>query len=92
MHIPMAVCMKRPAKRSIWGAGNRASARLDGVAREALYDIAARKRCTVDDLLLEIGRERRGASFATATRSYIVAYYRARMQAVLCGNAERVAR
>jgi predicted DNA-binding ribbon-helix-helix protein len=68
MHIPMAVCMKRPAKRRIWGAGYGNRTRLDGVAREALFDIAGRRRCTVDDLLTEIDRERRGVSFATATR------------------------
>ena len=88
----MAVCMKRPAKRSIWGAGHGNGTRLDRVAREALFDIAGRERCTVDDLLMEIDRERRGVSFATATRSYVVAYYRARMQAALHGDAERVTR
>jgi predicted DNA-binding ribbon-helix-helix protein len=84
--------MKRLAKRHVWGAGNRASSRLDGVAREALYDIAGRKSCTVDDLLSEIDREREGSNFAVATRSYVVAYYRAMMQAALRGDAGNVAR
>ena len=84
--------MKTLEKRRVWGAGYGNSTRLDRVAREALYDIAGRKRCTVDDLILEIDRERRGANFATATRSYVVAYYRARMQAALHGDAERIAR
>ena len=84
--------MKTLQKRRVWGAGCGSSTRLDRVAREALFDIAGRRRCTVDNLLTEIDRERRGASFATATRSYVVAYYRARMQAALRGDAERVAR
>jgi predicted DNA-binding ribbon-helix-helix protein len=84
--------MKTLERRRIWGGGHGNGTRLDGVAREALYDIAARKRCTVDDLLTEIDRERRGVSFATATRSYVVAYYRAKMQAALRGDAERIAR
>ena len=83
--------MKTLEKRGIWGARYGNTTRLDRVAREALYDIAGRKRCTVDDLLLEIERERRGTNFATATRSYVVGYYRGRMQAALHGDAERVA-
>ena len=84
--------MRTVGKRSVWGAGHRIGIRLDKVAREALSDIAGRKRCAVDDLLREIDRGRSGGRFATATRSYIVGYYRARMQAALHGEAERIAR
>src|SRR5690349_8093450 len=91
LHVLRTFRMKTVARRGVWGTGLGNSTRLDRVAREALFDIAGRRRCTVDDLLLEIERERRGANFAAATRSYVVAYYRARMQAALRGNAERVA-
>jgi predicted DNA-binding ribbon-helix-helix protein len=83
--------MKTIAKRSVWGAGHRSSIRLDGVAREALYDIAGRKGCTIDDLLTEIDRGRGDSNFAAATRRYVVAYYRAIMQTALHGDAGRIA-
>jgi predicted DNA-binding ribbon-helix-helix protein len=59
--------MKSIAKRRAWGAGHRISIRLDRIAREALYDIAGRKSCTVGDLLSEIDRKREGSNFAAAT-------------------------
>ena len=77
--------MKTITKRRVWGAGDRVNVRLDGVAREALHDIAGRKGCTLNDLLAEINRERGCSNFATATRSYVVAHYRAIMQAALRG-------
>jgi predicted DNA-binding ribbon-helix-helix protein len=91
MYIPKACSMKTITKRRVWGAGHRASIRLDRVAWEALHDIAGRKGCTVDDLLAEIDRERVGSNFAAAARSYVVAYYRAMMQAALQGNASCIA-
>ena len=84
--------MKRLGKRSIWGAGHQTGIRLDRAAREALYDIAGRKGCTVSDLLTEIDHDREGSDFAAATRSYVVAYYRAMMQAAMRGDAASVAR
>jgi predicted DNA-binding ribbon-helix-helix protein len=79
--------MKTIEKCSVWGT----AIRLDRVAWEALYDIAGRKGCTLDDLLTEIDRERDGSNFAAATRRYVVTYYRARMQAALRGNAAAIA-
>jgi predicted DNA-binding ribbon-helix-helix protein len=84
--------MKTIAKNRVWGAGHRISIRLDSVAWEALYDISSRRGCTVNDLLAEIGRERDGSNFATATRRYVVAYYRARMQTALRGDGAAIAR
>jgi predicted DNA-binding ribbon-helix-helix protein len=84
--------MKTIANCRIWGAGHRTIARLDGVAREALDDIAGRRGCTVSDLLSEIDHEREGSTFAVATRSYVVAHYRAMMRAAMCGDAGTVAR
>jgi predicted DNA-binding ribbon-helix-helix protein len=84
--------MKTITKRKVWGAGHRASIRLDGVAQDALSDIASRKGCTVSDLLAEIDRERDGSNFAAATRSYVVDYYRAIMQAALRGDAASAVR
>jgi predicted DNA-binding ribbon-helix-helix protein len=84
--------MKTVVRCSHWGAGHRGCIRLDGVAREALGDIAGRKGCTIDDLLAEIDRGRGGVNFAAATRRYVVAYYRAMMQAALHGDAGRIAR
>jgi predicted DNA-binding ribbon-helix-helix protein len=85
--------MKRPVKCTIWGAdcGHQSSISLDRVVREALCDMAGRKGCTVNDLLSEIDPEREGATFATATRSYIAAYYRAMIQAATQGDAAKVA-
>ena len=83
--------MKTIANCRIWGAGHRTIARLDGVAREALYDIAGRKGCTVSDLLTEIDHDRKGSNFAAATRSYVVAHYRAMMQVAMSGDAGTVA-
>jgi predicted DNA-binding ribbon-helix-helix protein len=84
--VPKVVVMKMITKGRIWGAGYRISIRLDTVAREALYDIASQRGCTVNDLLAEIGRERKGLNFTAATRRYVVAYYRARMQTALRGD------
>jgi predicted DNA-binding ribbon-helix-helix protein len=83
----MVVCMKPIANCRIWGARHRISIRLDRVAREALSDIAGRMGCTVNDLLTEIDRKRQGSTLAAATLSYVVAYYRAIMQAELQGDA-----
>jgi predicted DNA-binding ribbon-helix-helix protein len=84
--------MKTRANCRVWGAGHRTIARLDGVAREALYDIAGRRGCTVSDLLTEIDRKRQGSTLAVATRSYVVAHYRAMMQAAMCGDTGMIAR
>jgi predicted DNA-binding ribbon-helix-helix protein len=78
--------MKTIIKGRVWGPEYRISIRLDSVAREALHDIAGRRGCTVNDLLAEIGRERKDSNFAAATRRYVVAYYRARMQTALRGD------
>jgi predicted DNA-binding ribbon-helix-helix protein len=82
--------MKSIAKRRAWGAGHRISIRLDRIAREALYDIAGRKSCTVGDLLSEIDRKRR-LEFRRRHPSYVVACYPAMMQAALRGDAKSVA-
>jgi predicted DNA-binding ribbon-helix-helix protein len=43
---------------------------------QALREIAARERCSVNDLVTGIDRRRADSGLTAAIRAYIVAYYR----------------
>ena len=54
---------------------------------EALEDIAQQTGSTVSVLVTEIDRDRRQQKLDAAVRDYVMAYYRAIMQAALHGDA-----
>jgi predicted DNA-binding ribbon-helix-helix protein len=54
---------------------------------EALEDIAQQTGSSVSALVTEIDRERKQHKLDAAIRDYVVAYYRAIMQAALHGDA-----
>jgi predicted DNA-binding ribbon-helix-helix protein len=91
-HIPWIACMQWLTKRIVWIAGRRTGVPLENVMWEALHDIARRKGCSVDALVTEIDHERGSRNLSAAIRSYVVAYYRAMMQAALRGDADKTAR
>ena len=78
--------MKRLAKRSVLIAGRRTRVRLGSAMWEALEDIAQQTGSSVSALVTEINRERRQQKLDAAVRDYVVAYYRAVMQAALHGD------
>ena len=77
--------------RKLQIAGRWTSVRLETVMWEALYDVACRKGCSVDDLVTDIDDERRDLNLACSIRRYVVAHYRAMMQAALRGDARSTA-
>ena len=67
----------RVVPRNIYLGPLRSSIRLEAVMWDALADIARDQTKTVDDVILEISRERQGdLSLSAAIRVYIVEYYR----------------
>jgi predicted DNA-binding ribbon-helix-helix protein len=62
--------------RNVVVAGRRTSVRLEPVMWQALREIAARERCSVNDLVTGIDRRRADSGLTAAIRAYIVAYYR----------------
>jgi predicted DNA-binding ribbon-helix-helix protein len=77
--------------RKLQIAGRWTSLRLETVMWEALHDVACRKGCSVDDLVTDIDDERRDLNLAGAIRHYVMAYYRAMMQAALRDDARSTA-
>jgi predicted DNA-binding ribbon-helix-helix protein len=67
----------RVAPRNIYLGARKSSIRLEAVMWDALTDIARDQTKTVDDVILEISRERQDdLSLSAAIRVYIVEYYR----------------
>ena len=79
--------MNRLAKRSVLIAGSRTGVRLGSAMWEALEDIAHQTGSPVSVLMTEIDRERKRPTLNAAIRNYVVAYYRAIMQAARYGDA-----
>jgi predicted DNA-binding ribbon-helix-helix protein len=79
--------MKRLAKRSVLIAGRRTGVRLGSAMWEALEDIAHQTGSSLSALVTGIDRERKRQTLDAAIRNYVVAYYRAIMQAALHGDA-----
>ena len=70
------------------------SVRLGFRAWEALHDVARQKGCSVDDLVADVDRKRRGQRLFAAIINYVVAHYRGMLQQELAdelkNDAERV--
>jgi predicted DNA-binding ribbon-helix-helix protein len=62
--------------RMLGVSGRLANVRLENVMWAALYDVARRKGCSVDDLVSEIDAERKRRKLGPAIRNHVVAYYR----------------
>src|ERR1043165_7895048 len=71
----------RVAPRNIYLGPRRTSLRLEAVMWEALADIAQDQDKTVDDVILDLSRERpKDLSLSAAIRVYIVEFYRAQFK------------
>jgi predicted DNA-binding ribbon-helix-helix protein len=81
--------MKGLAKHRVSVAGHRTGVRLGSAMWEALADIAHQTGSSVSALVTEINRERKQQKLDAAIRDYVVAYYRAIMQAALHGDARQ---
>jgi predicted DNA-binding ribbon-helix-helix protein len=64
-------------KRSVTIAGHRTSISLEDGFWDALRDIAAEQKRSLQSLIREID-ERRAATLSSAIRTYVLAHYRAR--------------
>ena len=62
--------------RNVVVGGHRTSVRLEPVMWDALQDIARARGLRLNDLVTEIGEQRRAASLTAAIRVYIVDFYR----------------
>jgi len=77
----------RVAPRNIYLGPRRTSLRLEAIMWEALADIARDQGKTVDDVILELSRERpHDLNLSAAIRVYIVEFYRARFKARRTGS------
>jgi len=77
----------RVAPRNIYLGPRRTSLRLEAVMWDALADIAQDQDKTVDDIILELSRERpHDLNLSAAIRVYIVEFYRARFKARRTGS------
>src|ERR1051326_67694 len=71
----------RGAPRNIYLGPRRTSSRLEAVMWEALADIAEDQDKAVDDVILELSRERpNDLNLSAAIRVFIVEFYRARFK------------
>ena len=71
----------RVAPRNIYLGPRRTSLRLEAIMWEALADIARDQGKTVDDVILELSRERpHDLNLSAAIRVFIVEFYRARFK------------
>jgi len=71
----------RVAPRNIYLGPRKTSLRLEAVMWEALADIAQDQDKTVDDVILDLSRERpKDLNLSAAIRVYIVEFYRARFK------------
>jgi predicted DNA-binding ribbon-helix-helix protein len=89
LHITKGDCMKGLAKHRVPAAGHRIGVRLGSAMWEALGDIAHQTGSSVSALVTEIDRERKQQKLDVAIRNYVVAYYRAIMQAALHGDVRQ---
>ena len=62
--------------RRVRVAGRRAALRLEPTLWEALEDVAARKRQSLDELIAEIDRTRTAPTLSGAVAVFLLEYYR----------------
>jgi predicted DNA-binding ribbon-helix-helix protein len=75
--------------RSVRIAGLPTIVGLETASWEALQDVSSRRKCSVDELTTEIDKGRGSKNLSDAIRCYVVAYYRAILQANLDNYARR---
>jgi predicted DNA-binding ribbon-helix-helix protein len=81
--------VRGPARHRISVGGRQTRIRLGSAMWEALQDIAHQTGSSIDALVTEIDRRRHQQTLEAAIHDYVVAYYRAIMQAALHSAARQ---